>query len=110
MFKYPNSFLTKLVLLQNYAHGLNEGCLDFIIKNKNTPIEHIYLAHLQKNPETPTFKFLETVEKMKLNFLNAKEWKIISYHLLLNKGLLFREIAFKKILVLSEGKMHGLFC
>lgn len=50
-----------------------EGCLDFIIKNKNTPIGHIYLAHLQKDPETQTLKFLEVVEKMKLDFLNTKQ-------------------------------------
>ncbi|HEV3269226.1 MAG TPA: endonuclease/exonuclease/phosphatase family protein [Candidatus Rhabdochlamydia sp.] len=51
----------------------NEGCLDFIIKNKNTPIGHIYLAHLQKDPETQTLKFLETIEKIEFDFLNAKE-------------------------------------
>ncbi|MGB7128252.1 MAG: endonuclease/exonuclease/phosphatase family protein [Candidatus Rhabdochlamydia sp.] len=50
-----------------------EGYLDFIIKNKNTPIGHIYLTHLQKDPETQTLKFLEAVEKMKLDFLNTKE-------------------------------------
>ncbi len=50
-----------------------EGCLDFVIKNKNMPIGHIYLAHLQKDPETQTLKFLETIEKMELDFLNTKE-------------------------------------
>lgn len=49
----------------------NEGCLDFIIKNKSMPIGHIYLAHLQKDPKTQALKFLEAVEKMEIDY--AKE-------------------------------------